>query len=65
MVRKYFVFHNNSLTLGYIYLYVHFRTEEQNREWLPMVTMIWCDKQWIIVWNIYYGFSLHLSITIV
>ena len=41
MVRKYFVFHNNSLILGTIHTCtLIFRTEEQNREWLLMVTMI-------------------------
>ena len=48
MVRKYFVFHNNSLTLETIHTCTSiFQTEEQNRKWLPMVTMIWHDKQWI------------------
>ena len=62
MVRKCFVFHNNSLLLGTIHTCTStFRTKKQNREWLPMVTMIWRDKQWII----YNGFSLHLSITII
>ena len=48
MVRKYFVFYNNSLLLGIIHTCTStFRAKKQNREWLPMVTVIWRDKQWI------------------
>ena len=52
MVRKYFVFYNNSLLLGIIHTCTStFRAKKQSREWLPMVTVIWRDIQWLPLYN--------------
>ena len=46
MVRKYFVL--LIILLGIIHTCTStFRAKKQSREWSPMVTVIWHDKQWI------------------